>query len=192
MLAYDETLSRLNPTGATVKPLWRYLRWDFLFHTTKPVETKLIIYCPTYDHRFDNNGHKPMTTSGGVGWMPATADWAIRSYRENDWLQPIPGTDSWIKSNVDKNLPRLSSLWDSQLLLVAEGYSKNGFTDWGELYHNPHHRDRCTTVQADAGVLLRPIDAANKSPGVLWQPKSAGKDSTLTWGRYLHPDYLGW
>jgi prepilin-type N-terminal cleavage/methylation domain-containing protein len=154
--------------------------------------TKELMYCPAFEHLPDHRGKEPMNTyhcSSGPS-LPTTGDWMVRSYRQNDWLAPIPASHGWNKSGTDKMQATFAQLRNaSRLILINESYTKGLLTSWRGLYYNPNHGERATAIHADGHVGMIE-DGGYAFAGGLWYPHHAGSTFAVeSWGTYLHPDY---
>jgi hypothetical protein len=155
------------------------------------------MYCPAYSFLPDGRSHQPRT-SWSDNDVPTTSNYDARSYRMNDWLMVLPHDHHWSdpshrhgSNDDDKGLARLHQLRSPQrLIVVAEGYNKNLFDHFNELYFNPRHGDKCPAVRADGSVHLYEDDD-NRGCGFPWKPDHGVGASypVETWGTYLHPDY---
>jgi prepilin-type N-terminal cleavage/methylation domain-containing protein len=201
-LPYDTTLTSWSassngyglPHDARMR-LSPYLGRPFYVRGTSFRDADDFMFCPAYSFLPDGRGHQPRVAIY-TDDVPTTSNFDARSYRINDWLNEFPHDHDWSRpwsspNDDDKEAAHLHQIRSPQrLIVVAEGYNKNLFDHFNELYFNPRHGDKCPAVRAD-GSVHHYEDERNDSSGFLWSPNH-GVNSTYTvetWGTYLHPDY---
>ncbi len=210
-LVYDSHLTSWTLTGhqfstPTTGHLQDYLEGTPVYFDARPNYLPNgpggTLYCPAYSLRQDVRGKYPFP--GWEGRVPTNFQnmgpiHIARSYRQNDWLGIIPAYNSdgtpnnWNTSGQDKLLPKLEQIRSpSMLVLFGEGYDKNGFLGWNQMYFNPRHGDRSPAVRADGSVKLYTTAEAVGGSGVITGSPNHGVNSSFpvdTWGTYLHPSY---